>query len=113
MKKFLCIILSVLLVFNTTVVYADIHGGSSGSFDPDDPQVKYPELFDENGHVKPVELPGQKLFGHMILANPAGTAAAPILAAIDDFLGNYDNSDDSISIDKGGSTIHFHERFIN
>lgn len=113
MKKFLCIILSALLIFNTTVVYADEHGGSSGSFDPDDPQVMYPELFDENGHVKPVKLPGQELFGHMILADPAGTAAAPILAAIDDIFRNYDNSDDSISIDKGGSTIHFHERFIN
>ena len=101
------------MVFNTTVVYADEHGGSSGSFDPDDPRVKYPELFDENGHVKPVKLPGQELFGHMILADPLGTAAAPILAAIDDFLKNYDNSDDSISFDKSGSTIHFHERFIN
>lgn len=113
MKKFLCIIISLLLVFNTTVVYADEHGGSSGSFDPDDPRVKYPELFDENGHVKPAKLPGQELFGHMILADPLGTAAAPILSAIDDIFKNYDNSDDSISFDKGGSTIHFHERFIN
>ena len=113
MKKFLCIIISLLLVFNTTVVYADVHGGSSGSFDPDDPRVKYPELFDENGHVKPVKLPGQELFGHMILADPLGTAAAPILAAINDIFKNYDNSDDSISFDKSGSTIHFHERFIN
>ena len=114
MKRIICFLLCFLLVFNNAyIVFADIHGGSDGSFDPDDPMVKYPELFDKDGHVKPVELPGQKLFGHMILADPLGTAAAPILAVIDDFFKNYDNSDDSISFDKNGSTIHFHERFIN
>nr|DAH68492.1 MAG TPA: hypothetical protein [Inoviridae sp.] len=75
--------------------------------------VKYPELFDKDGHIKPVELPGQKLFGHMILGNEIGTAVAPILSTITDFLSTFDNSDDAISIDKGGSTIHFHERFLN
>lgn len=114
MKRIICFLLCFLLVFNNAyIVFADIHGGSSGSFDPDDPTVKYPELFDKDGHVKPVELPGQKLFGHMILGNEIGTAVAPILSTITDFLSAFDNSDDAISIDKGGSTIHFHERFLN
>ena len=114
MKRIICFLLCFLLVFNNAyIVFADIHGGSDGSFDPDDPMVKYPELFDKDGHVKPVELPGQKLFGHMILGNEIGTAVAPILSTITDFLSAFDNSDDAISIDKGGSTIHFHERFLN
>lgn len=114
MKRIICFLLCFLLVFNNAyIVFADTHGGSDGSFDPDDPMVKYPELFDKDGHIKPVELPGQKLFGHMILGNEIGTAVAPILSTITDFLSAFDNSDDSISIDKGGSTIHFHERFLN
>lgn len=105
----------LLAVNNIYIVFADsdIHGGSDGSFDPNDPTVKYPELFDKDGHVKPIELPGQKLFGHMILGNGIGEAVAPILSTITDFLSAFDNSDDAISIDKGGSTIHFHERFVN
>lgn len=116
MKKIICFILCFLLVTNniyTVFADSDIHGGSEGSFDPNDPTVKYPELFDKDGHIKPVELPGQKLFGHMILGDGIGSAVAPILSTIDDFLSTFDNSDDAISIDKGGSTIHFHERFLN
>ena len=116
LKKIICFILCFLLVTNniyTVFADSDIHGGSEGSFDPNDPTVKYPELFDKDGHIKPVELPGQKLFGHMILGDGIGSAVAPILSTIDDFLSTFDNSDDAISIDKGGSTIHFHERFLN
>lgn len=116
MKKILCFMLCFLLVTNniyTVFADSDIHGGSDGSFDSNDPTVKYPELFDKDGHVKPIELPGQKLFGHMILGNGIGEAVAPILSTITDFLSAFDNSDDAISIDKGGSTIHFHERFVN
>ena len=116
MKKIICFMLCFLLVANNIcIVFADsdIHGGSDGSFDPNDPTVKYPELFDKDGHIKPIELPGQKLFGHMILGDGVGSAVAPILSTIDEFLSSFDNSDDAISIDKGGSTIHFHERFVN
>lgn len=116
LKKIICFMLCFLLVTNniyTVFADSDIHGGSEGSFDPNDPTVKYPELFDKDGHLKPVELPGQKLFGHMILGDGVGSAVAPILSTIDEFLSSFDNSDDAISIDKGGSTIHFHERFVN
>ena len=99
MKRIICFLLCFLLVFNNAyIVFADIHGGSDGSFDPDDPMVKYPELFDKDGHVKPVELPGQKLFGHMILGNEIGTAVAPILSTITDFLSAFDNSDNFVNL---------------
>lgn len=114
MKKILCISLALLLIFNSTVVYADvdIHGGSSGSFDSMAAfKAKYPDLVDDNGHLK-ASL-GQTLFEHMILLDKDGAAAAPILSAISEFLNGYDNSDDSISLSQDGSTIHFHERFTN
>lgn len=101
-----------MLVFNTTVVYADIHGGSGGSLD--DPTKLYPALFDENGNFKPPA--GQELFNHMIVGDKTGSALAPILGVLSDFLGGYDNSNGqgiSVETNSGGSTVHFHGSFID
>lgn len=101
-----------MLVFNTTVVYADIHGGSGGSLD--DPTKLYPTLFDENGNFKPPA--GQELFNHLILGDKTGSAFAPILGVLSDFLGGYDNSNGqgiSVETNSGGSTVHFHGSFID
>ena len=103
MKKLLCILLSCLLVFNSvTLVYADEHGGSGGSFDPIVVlQEKHPDWFDKNGHVKPT---GSKLFDHMIapdlIQGGAATveALASITGAITEFLNGYDNSEGDVSI---------------
>lgn len=112
MKNILCFILSFMLVFNTTVVYADIHGGSSGSLD--DPTKLYPALFDENGNFKPPA--GQVLFNHMIVGDKTGSALAPILSTLSSFLDGYDNSNGqgiSVETNNGGSTVHFHGSFID
>ena len=112
MKNILCFILSFMLVFNTTVVYADIHGGSGGSLD--DPTKLYPALFDENGNFKPPA--GQELFNHLILGDKTGSALAPILSTLSSFLDGYDNSNGkgiSVETNNGGSTVHFHGSFID
>lgn len=112
MKNILCFILSFMLVFNTTVVYADIHGGSGGSLD--DPTKLYPSLFDENGNFKPPA--GQELFNHMIVGDKTGSALAPILSTLSSFLDGYDNSNGqgiSVETNSGGSTVHFHGSFID
>ena len=112
MKKILCFILSFMLVFNTTVVYADIRGGSGGSLD--DPTKLYPTLFDENGNLKPPA--GLELFNHMILGDKTGSALAPILSTLSSFLDGYDNSNGqgiSVETNSGGSTVHFHGSFID
>lgn len=103
-----------MLLFNTTVVYADIHGGSGGSLD--DPTKLYPSLFDENGNFKPPA--GQELFNHMILGDKSGSssALAPVLSVLSDFLNGYDNSNGqgiSVETNSGGSTVHFHGSFID
>lgn len=106
MKKLLCILLSCILVFNSfTVVYADEHGGSGGSFDPIVAlQEKHPDWFDENGHVKPT---GSELFNHMIVKGLLPTSAeggiASLYGLIGDYTKNYDNSDGS------GATVHYHD----
>lgn len=101
-----------MLVFNTTVVYADVHGGSGGSLD--DPTKLYPALFDENGNFKPPA--GQELFNHMIVSDKTGSALAPILSTLSSFLDGYDNSNGqgiSVETNSGGSTVHFHGSFID
>lgn len=101
-----------MLVFNTTVVYADVHGGSGGSLD--DPTKLYPALFDENGNFKPPA--GQELFNHMIVGDKTGSALAPILSTLSSFLDGYDNSNGqgiSVKTNSGGSTVHFHGSFID
>lgn len=101
-----------MLVFNTTVVYADVHGGSGGSLD--DPTKLYPALFDENGNFKPPA--GQELFNHMIVGDKTGSALAPILSTLSSFLDGYDNSNGqgiSVETNNGGSTVHFHGSFID
>ena len=106
MKKLLCILLSCILTFNSlTVVYADEHGGSGGSFDPIVAlQEKHPDWFDENGHVKPT---GSELFNHMIVKGLLPTSAeegiASLYGLIGDYTKNYDNSDGS------GATVHYHD----
>lgn len=106
MKKLLCILLSCILVFNSfTVVYADEHGGSGGSFDPIVAlQEKHPDWFDKNGHVKPT---GSELFNHMIVKGLLPTSAeegiASLYGLIGDYTKNYDNSDGS------GATVHYHD----
>lgn len=108
MKKLLCILLSCILVFNSlTVVYADEHGGSGGSFDPlAKLKEEHPDLFDENGHMKPslTQSVGSKLFDHMIVPDliKGGEATVETLAsltgAITEFFNLFDNSDDDVSI---------------
>ena len=101
-----------MLVFNTTVVYADVHGGSGGSLD--DPTKLYPALFDENGNFKPPA--GQELFNHMIVGDKTGSVLAPILSTLSSFLDGYDNSNGqgiSVETNSGGSTVHFHGSFID
>lgn len=106
MKKLLCILLSCLLVFNSvTLVYADEHGGSGGSFDPITRlQEEHPDWFDKNGHVKPT---GSELFNHMIvkglLPSSAEEGISALYGLIGDYTKNYDNSDDS------GVTVHYHD----
>lgn len=108
MKKLFCILLSCILVFNSlTVVYADEHGGSGGSFDPlAKLKEEHPDLFDENGHMKPslTQSVGSKLFDHMIVPDliKGGEATVETLAsltgAITEFFNLFDNSDDDVSI---------------
>lgn len=108
MKKLLCILLSCILVFNSlTVVYADEHGGSGGSFDPlSKLKEEHPDLFDENGHMKPslTQSVGSKLFDHMIVPDliKGGEATVETLAsltgAITEFFNLFDNSNDDVSI---------------
>lgn len=106
MKKLFCILLSCILVFNSlSVVYADEHGGSGGSFDPIVAlQEKHPDWFDKNGHVKPT---GSELFNHMIVKGLLPTSAeegiASLYGLIGDYTKNYDNSDGS------GATVHYHD----
>lgn len=118
MKKILCVTLSLLLMFNTTVVYADIHGGSSGSFDitPTPPYSIPSDMLDENGRLKPPSI--LEFLDKTLIAGLASSVSSELGSVLygfigDDFLKNYDNSDNSISIENGGSTVHFHDTFTN
>lgn len=118
MKKILCVTLSLLLMFNTTVVYADIHGGSSGSFDiTPTPSYSIPsDMLDENGRLKPPSI--LEFLDKTLIAGLASSVSSELGSVLygfigDDFLKNYDNSDDSISLENGGSTVHFHDTFID
>lgn len=113
MKKILCITLSLLLMFNTTAVYADEHGGSSGSFDVT-PTPSYPipaDMLDENGRLKPPSM--LTFLDKVITAGRAGEVSSELSGLLYSFLGDYDNSDNSISIENGGSTVHFHDSFVD
>jgi len=117
-KKILCVTLSLLLMFNTTVVYADIHGGSSGSFDiTPTPSYSIPsDMLDENGRLKPPSI--LEFLDKTLIAGLASSVSSELGSVLygfigDDFLKNYDNSDDSISLENGGSTVHFHDTFID
>ena len=104
MKKLLCILLSCILVFNSVfVVHADI----GGSFDPlAKLKEEHPDLFDENGHMKPslTQSVGSKLFEHMIVPDliKGGEETADKLAsltgAIGEFLNTFDNSNDDVTV---------------
>lgn len=113
MKKILCVTLSLLLMFNTTVVYADIHGGSSGSFDVT-PTPAYPipaDMLDENGRLKPPKL--LDFLDKGVITAMIPEKRKETVATLIGFLDSYDNSDNSISIENGGSTVHFHDTFTN
>ena len=113
MKKILCVTLSLLLMFNTTVVYADIHGGSSGSFDVT-PTPAYPipaDMLDENGRLKPPKL--LDFLDKGVITAMIPEKQKEMVATLIGFLDSYDNSDNSISIENGGSTVHFHDTFTN
>ena len=113
MKKILCITLSLLLMFNTTAVYADEHGGSSGSFDVT-PTPAYPipdDMLDENGRLKPPSM--LTFLDKVITAGRTGEVSSELSGLLYSFLGDYDNSDNSISIENGGSTVHFHDTFVD
>lgn len=113
MKKILCVTLSLLLMFNTTVVYADIHGGSSGSFDVT-PTPSYPipaDMLDENGRLKPPKL--LDFLDKGVITAMIPEKQKETVATLIGFLDSYDNSDNSISIENGGSTVHFHDTFTN
>ena len=113
MKKILCVTLSLLLMFNTTVVYADIHGGSSGSFDVT-PTPSYPipaDMLDENGRLKPPKL--LDFLDKGVITAMIPEKKKETVATLIGFLDSYDNSDNSISIENGGSTVHFHDTFVD
>lgn len=100
-------------MFNTTVVYADVHGGSSGSFDVT-PTPAYPipdDMLDENGRLKPPSV--LTFLDKVLTASRAGDYSSELSGLLYSFLGDYDNSDDSISIENGGSTVHFHDTFVD
>lgn len=118
MKKVLCFALSILLAFNTTVVYADFHGGSSGSFDvTPTPAPSIPsDMLDEGGRIKPPAT--LEFLDKILVAGLTGNVSTELASLLygfigDDFLKNYDNSDNSISIEDGGSTVHFHDTFVD
>lgn len=106
MKKLICIFLSCILVFNSVIVYAD----TSGSFDPyERVKEEHPDWFDSNGYVKPA---GSELFSHMVVPDLIGgeevvNKIASLTGAIQDFLGDYDNSNDDVTIqyDDKGETV--------
>ena len=117
MKKILCFIFSLLLLFNSTVVYADIHGGSSGDLVTPTPTPLIPEdMLDENGRLKPPA--SLQFLDKILVAGLAGNVSSELASLLygfigDDFLKNYDNSDNSISLENGGSTVHFHDTFVD
>lgn len=99
-------------MFNTTIVYADEHGGSSGTIPtPTPPYYISPDKLDEYGRLKPPAL--LTFLDKIMTAAFAGEASTELGSLLYSFLLDYDNSDNSISIDEGGSTVHLHERFVN
>ena len=99
-------------MFNTTIVYADEHGGSSGVIPtPTPPYYISPDKLDEYGRLKPPAL--LTFLDKIMTAAFAGEASTELGSLLYSFLLDYDNSDNSISIDEGGSTVHLHERFVN
>ena len=105
MKKLLCILLSCILVFNSvTLVYADEHGGSGGSFDPMvNLKASHPEWFDENGNFKVYQPSGQvfdKLLIPTLLSENSTIAGglSVLKDVIEDYKSNFDNSNGDVSI---------------
>lgn len=107
MKRLICIFLSCILIFNSVIVYAD----TGGSFDPyERVKEEHPDWFDTNGHVKPT---GSELFNHMVVPDliPGGKDTvekiASLTGVISEFLNDYDNSNDDVTIqyDDKGETV--------
>lgn len=109
MKKILCFILSALLLFNTTVVYADdLHGGSSGDLDvTPTPVIPQPAI--------PLQSVDELLFR---LVFPEVTGFADSLQTwwdqwfADRWKTDADKQKD-YSVSNDGSTVHLHKQFVD
>lgn len=89
-------------MFNTTIVYADEHGGSSGSFDST--PTPYPTL-------TPLVDPGE-FFLRMVLPD-GGEAIDYVSDWLENRWSNEDTKNSDYTIEDNGSTVHFHDSFIN
>ena len=105
------------MLLNSTVVYADIHGGSGGDLVTPTPTPLISEdMLDEGGRIKPPAT--LQFLDKILVAGLAGNVSTELASLLygfigDDFLKNYDNSDNSISLENGGSTVHFHDTFVD
>ena len=109
MKRILCIMLSALLLCNTTVVYADdLHGGSSGSIDVT-PTITIP-----SPAIDPHAL--DELIFRLVRPDIAG-AADNLQTWWDKWIGDRWKTDadreKDYSISSGGSTVHLHKQFVD
>lgn len=109
MKRILCIMLSALLLCNTTVVYADdIHGGSSGSIDVT-PTITIPQPA-----IDPHAL--DELIFRLVRPDIAGVADN-LQTWWDKWFGDRWKTDadrqKDYSISSDGSTVHLHKQFVD
>ena len=109
MKRILCIMLSALLLCNTTVVYADdLHGGSSGSIDVT-PTITIP-----SPAIDPHAL--DELIFRLVRPDIAG-AVDSLQTWWDKWIGDRWKTDadreKDYSISSGGSTVHLHKQFVD
>ena len=109
LKRILCIMLSALLLCNTTVVYADdIHGGSSGSIDVT-PTITIP-----SPAIDPHAL--DELIFRLVRPDIAGVADN-LQTWWDKWFGDRWKTDadrqKDYSISSDGSTVHLHKQFVD
>lgn len=109
MKRILCIMLSALLLCNTTVVYADdLHGGSSGSIDVT-PTITIPPPA-----IDPHAL--DELIFRLVRPDIAGVADN-LQTWWDKWFGDRWKTDadrqKDYSISSDGSTVHLHKQFVD
>lgn len=109
LKRILCIMLSALLLCNTTVVYADdLHGGSSGSIDVT-PTITIPQPA-----IDPHAL--DELIFRLVRPDIAGVADN-LQTWWDKWFGDRWKTDadrqKDYSISSDGSTVHLHKQFVD